>query len=97
MVKIKKTPGRPICSGIWHWYCVVCHKRYVNQKGHVKCYKNYCRVCEISLPSDDAYKEHAMLIHFDTYCSTCNTIYPDLENHPKCGREQRKGRAKRIR
>lgn len=81
----KVNSSRPICSGIWYWYCLTCHKRYINNKGHAKCYKNFCRVCEINFENNDQYLRHANIIHMDTFCERCKVVYHDgfFANH-KC-------------
>ena len=84
MVKTRKVPGKPICSGIWYWYCLSCKKKYINNKGHSQCYRNFCRLCDINFEKDEEYMSHVMICHRDNFCENCRVCFPDLNKHVKC-------------
>lgn len=84
MVKATKTPTKPICSGVWNWYCVCCKKTYMNNKSHESCYLSYCRVCEMDLLNFEDYILHTELFHADATCKKCLVTFNDIALHTKC-------------
>lgn len=84
MVKMTKVPTKPICSGVWNWYCVCCKKTYMNNKSHESCYLAYCRICEVNYGGYDEYIQHTIDFHEHNTCSKCNVTFHDMSKHTKC-------------
>lgn len=72
--KYYNKPRKPICSGIWYYYCSLCCKKYIISGSHKKCYTCWDPICMEIFPTQEEYIEHAKRWHKDLYCETCQLI-----------------------